>query len=40
MEQRVVEDPVLKQRLRFQPAEDGKAVQVEMIYGCPNILPP
>jgi quercetin dioxygenase-like cupin family protein len=30
VEQRLVEDPVLKQRLGFQPAEDGKSVRVEM----------
>lgn len=40
MEQRVVEDPVLKQRLAFQPAEDGKSVRVEMWVDPGGGVPP
>ena len=40
MGQRVVEDPVLKQRLAFQPAEDGKAVRVEMWVDPGGGVPP
>ena len=40
MEQRVVEDPVLKQRLGFQPADDGKAVRVEMWVAPGGGVPP
>ena len=40
MEQRVVEDPVLKQRLAFQPAEDGKTVRVEMWVDPGGGVPP
>ena len=38
MEQRVVEDPVLKQRLAFQPADDG--VRVEMWVDPGGGVPP
>jgi quercetin dioxygenase-like cupin family protein len=40
VEQRVVEDPVLKQRLGFQPTEDGKAVRVEMWVDPGGGVPP
>ena len=38
MEQRVVEDPVLKQRLAFQPVENG--VRVEMWVDPGGGVPP
>jgi quercetin dioxygenase-like cupin family protein len=37
---RLIEDPVMKQRLAFQPAEDGKAVQVEMWVDPGGGVPP
>jgi quercetin dioxygenase-like cupin family protein len=40
VEQRVVEDPVLKQRLAFEPAEDGNAVRVEMWVDPGGGVPP
>jgi quercetin dioxygenase-like cupin family protein len=40
VEQHVVEDPVLKQRLGFQPTDDGKAVRVEMWVDPGGGVPP
>jgi quercetin dioxygenase-like cupin family protein len=40
VEQHVVEDPVLKQRLGFSPSEDGKAVRVEMWVDPGGGVPP
>jgi quercetin dioxygenase-like cupin family protein len=40
VEQRVIEDPVLKQRLDFQPSEDGRAVRVEMWVDPGGGVPP
>jgi quercetin dioxygenase-like cupin family protein len=40
VEQRVVEDPVLKQRLAFEPTEDGKAVRVELWVDPGGGVPP
>ena len=37
---RLVEDPVLKQRLAFEPTEDGKAVRVEMWVDPRGGVPP
>jgi quercetin dioxygenase-like cupin family protein len=36
----LIEDPVMKQRLRFQPAEDGDAVLVEMWVEPGGGVPP
>jgi quercetin dioxygenase-like cupin family protein len=40
VEQRVIEDPVLKQRLGFQPVDGGKAVRVEMWVDPGGGVPP
>src|SRR5215208_1936304 len=40
MEHRVVEDPVLRQRLEFQPAEGSKALRVEMWVEPGGGVPP
>jgi quercetin dioxygenase-like cupin family protein len=40
MEQHIVEDPVLKQRLAFRPAEDGEALIVEMWVEPGGGVPP
>jgi quercetin dioxygenase-like cupin family protein len=40
VEQQVIEDPVMKQRLGFQPSEDGKAVLVEMWVEPGGGVPP
>ncbi len=40
MGQRLVEDPVLKQRLGFQPSDDGEAVRVEMWVDPGGGVPP
>lgn len=40
MEQRVVEDPVLKQRLGFQPTEEANAVRVEIWVDPGGGVPP
>ena len=40
MEQHIVEDPVLKQRLAFRPAEDGDALLVEMWVEPGGGVPP
>jgi quercetin dioxygenase-like cupin family protein len=39
-EQRVIEDPVLKQRLAFQPADDGRSVRVELWVDPGGGVPP
>ena len=40
MEQKIVEDPVLKQRLAFRPSDDGEAVIVEMWVEPGGGVPP
>ena len=40
MEQKIVEDPVLKQRLGFQPSEDGEALIVELWVEPGGGVPP
>ncbi|MBA3264283.1 MAG: cupin domain-containing protein [Thermoleophilaceae bacterium] len=40
MEQGVIEDPVMKQRLEFQPSEDGTAVLVKMWVEPGGGVPP
>jgi quercetin dioxygenase-like cupin family protein len=40
VEQKIVEDPVLKQRLAFRPAEDGDALLVEMWVEPGGGVPP
>jgi quercetin dioxygenase-like cupin family protein len=40
VEQKIVEDPVLKQRLGFQPSEDGEALIVEMWVEPGGGVPP
>lgn len=40
MEQKIVEDPVLQQRLAFRPAEDGDALLVEMWVEPGGGVPP
>jgi quercetin dioxygenase-like cupin family protein len=40
VEQKMVEDPVLKQRLAFRPSEDGEALLVEMWVEPGGGVPP
>ena len=40
MEQQLIEDPVMKQRLGFQPSEDGRAVMVEVWVDPGGGVPP
>jgi quercetin dioxygenase-like cupin family protein len=40
MEQRTIEDPVMKQRLSFRPSDDGEAVLVEMWVEPGGGVPP
>jgi quercetin dioxygenase-like cupin family protein len=40
VEQKIVEDPVLRQRLAFRPAEDGDALLVEMWVEPGGGVPP
>jgi quercetin dioxygenase-like cupin family protein len=40
VEQQIVEDPALKQRLAFRPAEDGEALLVEMWVEPGGGVPP